>query len=474
MPTQKNYDPAYTEAFKNNFIAHLKNTNFAPGTENQPRELIEQAKGNIAKLSRIFDQLPLPVLDDTSFRQAISEAGNIDAFMRPILNDITQVLLNPDKTRVQDNVIAAIGTKDYAEIVGGEVNADGKVVPKSGDEERFAQEEAEVARLMTASIIVSYSLRVSDYVLSDEAKAMQKQCDDLFQAGNRLKSTLASQQLEGLRIDPVTFDPKAADMLIKTHESAIQSDTDSSALLNLYKQCESLRQAGKLEIDHQTQEFTSTIIAPLDIMATLFTMKTLEEPAPKPSLEEVKQKVAALEGLVDAAIKELKDAAAQYRQEHNIPNDTKVPALDNPIESAYRLKNKLEEISDVEEIFPDASDDTKRDKIEKIYNNAINQFSTDVQQDVLKAKPPAPLMSVVLRLLRSIFTLSFSLTTESEKADQRRFEQESKIIEDISALKSKLPQDPSPEVQSPTQSEDLTASMENPDPDSSATSSHTI
>ena len=68
---------------------------------------------------------------------------------------------------------------------------------------------------------------------------------------------------------------------------------------------------------------------------------------------------------------------------------------------------------------------------------------------MLKAKPPAPLMNVVLRLFRSIFTLSFSLTTESEKADQRRFEQESNIIEDISALKGKLPQDPSPKEQSP-------------------------
>ncbi|CAM2863173.1 hypothetical protein [Legionella worsleiensis] len=433
--SSKNYDPAYTETFKRGFIAHLNNTRFAVETENQPRQLISQAKNNTAKLSRIFDQFEVPILNKITFEEAIRNAGSVEEFMRPALKDITQVLLNSDKTRLHDDVIAAIGTQDYADIVGGIVNAEGKVVPKSGDEASFIQKEAEVARLMTSAIIVNYSLRVADYALTPDEQSVNEQCNALLEAGNKLKQNVPLEQRRNLTVKSVQFNSDAATALINKINSPEIENQKPSDLIELYRQCLELNDAGRKHVDEKAQHFSTQFMIPMNTLAADFTLNTLEKQAPKLSLEQIKQKAATLLQLVNTTNEEIRESVVHYRTARHIPLNQPVPELDNLTNSVRTLKQNLEELFEVEEAYPDANDDTIRDLIEKKYNNAVNLFASKLQQDVLKAKPPAPLMNAVLRLLRAIFTLSFSMTTASEKADLQRFKDETKIIEDIAALK---------------------------------------
>lgn len=434
----KIFDTNYVEHFKKDFVAHLQKEPVHPGPQNQARDIIEIAKSNSGKLSRLFDTFEPPIVDKASFMKGLEEAGSIGAYMRPILNELSSVLLTKDKMRLSDDVIQAIGIDNYANIVKGTVDSNGMVIPKKGEEEQFAQNEANAARLVLASILTNYSLRVMDYNLSEEDIICQKKCEELFQVSSRLKKSLPNELQEHLNKDipSVPFDVKEADKIIQAANTALLQEDNNEDKVKLYKQCVALRTAGMDIVNKQSQDFVNQVIAPLDNMANNFSMDLLNEPAPKQSLKEVKEKVAALSKIVEAALEDLQSEAKKYRDENGIAEKDQIPQLDNPLKSVKWLRDKLAEANDIEELFTEAADDTKRDKIEKIYNNAVEKFKEAVNTEITPVKPPAPLMNIIFRIIRAIFT--WSLTSRAEREDQKRFELESKLQEPEANLYKKV------------------------------------
>ncbi|KGP63490.1 hypothetical protein EP47_05765 [Legionella norrlandica] len=422
-------DEIFIQAFKNQFLSHLMADVQKDGPQNQAKKVVQDAiSDNIGKLSRIFDAMVLPIENSETFFKNLAQAGSMENYMRPILNAITPILLTPDKSRLQSEVIDAIGKDNYAQLVGGLVK-DGLVIPKDGDEVGFAQKEAEVARLVVSSVLVNYSQSLEKYNLSPEEKLLREKSSDLLFANIKQLKEVASNAGYAIptKIEPTRFSNidelnKEADRLILLSKEAL-NDEDSD-LGGVLKQCMAFYENYKQYMDASLNDFGQKVTLPLQAMATKFTLQMLEEPKPKMSVKEISDRVEKLFSLADRLSAFL---------EKKYPDSY---ASDPVYNSLKTLKNRLQEARDIPELYQ--GDDLIREQMHNKYTDALNIFIEKVEADVIPSEPPPSKMNILLRILRAIFTLSFSLTTKEEREAQKRFEDCSTLRNDLTQLKSEL------------------------------------
>jgi hypothetical protein len=152
------YDKTFTEAFTATCIEHVRAGHNDNGLNNQPEDIIQDAiDGGAGKLSRLFDALPLPMLPQEELERNLKEAGSIENFMRPLLNQSADILLNGDRSRLSDDLIDAIGQDKYHQLLN------------RADIDR-EQQETEIARQVLAAVVVNYSQSFQHLMQSEEEK----------------------------------------------------------------------------------------------------------------------------------------------------------------------------------------------------------------------------------------------------------------------------------------------------------------
>lgn len=120
MPYVK-MDKAFVEDFKSKYLAHLKATYDPKAGENQAQDIVKKAvsEESIGRISRIFDALKVDVAKYSKVKRRLKRSGNVESYLAPILNDLANILLIEDRSRVTDEVIDAIGKEAYVSLTAG-------------------------------------------------------------------------------------------------------------------------------------------------------------------------------------------------------------------------------------------------------------------------------------------------------------------------------------------------------------------
>ncbi|MCW8397965.1 hypothetical protein OQJ26_04065 [Legionella sp. PATHC038] len=437
-------DEVYLYAFKEQFIKHLKKDP-EPNKENQPKNIVKEAKDTIGKLSRLFDALELPIVDRASFNKRIEKAGSTMAYMRPILNETAKMLLNKERTRLHDDVIAAIGIDNYKDIVNGVV-VDGRVQAKPGEEKTFAEKEADVARNVMASIVTSYSLLLQDYNLSPEERKCYENNRRLFDQFSALKEKIkevndgkmpsyekkASNVKE---LDLVQLNQKIAELNQQIAEIDLENVSKGhiNELIKLVSEAESLNQAVNSLLSPKLGRFTEEIVQPLQVMATQFNLAMLDDPKSNISFEEITEKINYFYSMVVTSLDEL--------------DHQNVDKTDPSYKALTTLKDKLDSALQTDLLMPSASEMTKRDYVLNRYRDAVNMFVKNVNEDTLKVQP-ANVRGVFKRIWDAISNLNLSLFSYNaeEVQEKQRNKQQTKLKEELLSLKTEGEEAPTPEA----------------------------
>jgi hypothetical protein len=207
--------------------------------------------------------------------------------------------------------------------------------------------------------------------------------------------------------------------------------------MHLLNQAQLLVQAGdpiNEAINQKTQKLNCKYILPLQVMATEFSLDMLQEQKPVVPLNALIEKTVTFHQMASRALGELKLKSHQLKEKEPT-DDMSYSHLNKPLETMQKLIDNLDTALDIPDLMEDADEETQRTMIEKKLNDAIEKFKDGIENDVITAQPPKPLMNIVLRVLRAIFTLSFSLTNNPEKEDQKRFDREVSLKDELSNLK---------------------------------------
>ncbi|CEG55762.1 hypothetical protein [Legionella fallonii] len=438
-------DKIFIDYFKEHFIEHLKKPPNPHGSQNQARKIVQDAVStNLGKLSRLFDTLVTPIVDRDVFIENLARAGNMDAYMRPILNDAAEILLNKNKTRLQDDVIKAIGLENYATLASGEIEH-GIVVAKKGEEAVFAEKEAEIARVVLDSITVNYAQSLEQYQQSPKERAAAVQVERLHEKILQLQTatkdfvprnnatTSPKSHISFTNIDELN--QQVADKIQRIAAVLENKNSPPKELLTALAEASACREEAQLFLDTNLQYFLDKVMAPLNTLATNFKIEILQDPKPQPSLAVTQEKIATFNALVEQAQQVIRERSEQHIKENSI--DSPLPHYLTSLRSRLgKLHDQLQSALYIPEAYPHLSADGMRDQMLNKYNAAVETFVEQVDVDLLKAEPPKPLMHIILRVLRAI--LIGSLTTAEEKADQERFTRESGLKNDLLDLREEL------------------------------------
>ncbi len=138
---------SYVEYFKANLISHLTKEHDPDGEKNQPDNILKEARASIGTLSRIFDAFPFPVPSYEKMKAISQEPDGLRNHMQGILNEVLPLLLNEDRTALNQTIIDAIGTENYKALKN---SVKGK--------------EEQIAIQFVNSIFLSYGQRILDNI----------------------------------------------------------------------------------------------------------------------------------------------------------------------------------------------------------------------------------------------------------------------------------------------------------------------
>lgn len=151
LPTLANQN-AYIEYFKAHVAEHLMKKPDSSGEKNQPGKIIHDAKHLVGALSRIFDAFPFPVPTYEELKSVNQQPNGLREHMQANLVKILPLLLNAERSALNQTIIAAIGEQNYQEILN-----------KASAED--------VAMQFVQAVLVSYGQRVMDNIDSDNLKS---------------------------------------------------------------------------------------------------------------------------------------------------------------------------------------------------------------------------------------------------------------------------------------------------------------
>ncbi len=371
----------------------------------------------IEKLSGIFDNLDLPIRSRSLFEENFANAGSAMAYINPTLNDAADILLNENRNALNPDIIKAIGLNNYAELVSGLVNEDGLISPVSSTEKgvrEFQRKEAEVARVVLASVLNNYSQKLLTYkVTSDslwsEIKALKSQIksssDDDFVDEEREEVKFESEAALSSKVD---------DMISLINKSKTNNIENQKDVLN---DALALHRSVNLYYEKQNMKLNHNVFTPMQYMASNFNLKMLDEPKGiSGTLQEVQDKVIIFQQMANSALKNLTHPQARE-------------ALEILIEKLDKATPRNLQAS-----LPFVSDDIKRDFIVNIYQDAAEHFANNIKEEVLKTDPPESVLNILYRIVRAIFI--GSLTTDQEKEDKHRINLQITLKEELNTIKS--------------------------------------
>lgn len=138
----------FVEYFKEHVVEHLKKEHDPHGEINQPGKIIQEAKQSVGTLSRIFDAFPFPVPSYDYIKIINEQPNGLREYMQENLDEILPLLLNKERTALNQKIIEAIGEQNYQEILK---NSSAK----------------EVAIQLVKAVFVSYGQRLLDSIDKD-------------------------------------------------------------------------------------------------------------------------------------------------------------------------------------------------------------------------------------------------------------------------------------------------------------------
>ncbi|WP_131794048.1 hypothetical protein [Fluoribacter gormanii] len=391
-------DRSFVDSFKEAFIEHLND----PDTESEnaaQRMIADATADDYGKISRIFDLLSLPCVSREDFKERIAEAGSIEAYMKPIIDEIATLLLTPDKSRINDEVIKAIGVEQYCRLVKGKNIAKEEngihIVPDSeesaSDQEielaktKFKQDEKLFAESCLQAILACYSGCFNENNKLPEESTREK----LFEQMGFLKNAIMEKENRTgnfptgwqepdrvpQNITLKQFDEQAKIMINKI-QVAIKNP-QKEELWELLKECQALYAQGSNLLNDSNNELRALTVPMQDLAIRagqtrdlIFNLKKGKEFTPETLNEKAGLLVKILtlseskldnESKVLAPIKKLKADLERIKSEIDL----------YPQEFAYQIENKL----------PIPGFD---DKVVGEYNQAIREFMSAVDKEEVK------------------------------------------------------------------------------------------
>lgn len=428
-------DVTFINAFKSAYIAYLQSHAYP---QNEVRKATPENQG---PLTRIFDKLDLPIAPKQQFEENLGKTGSIMAYMRPTLNAAANILLNEDKSRLNDNVIEAIGKENYAQLVSGRV-VDGIISAYPEQEADFARKEAEVARTVMSSVLVNYSQSLQDYNLSSVEKACKEKSDELYVQIGRLKKAMndlpPTAEKSVIKIESAEDLQKKLDAGIQSIEQALKDG--NADLPTVLRNAQDLKEVASLFLTSRLDIFSSNVLLPLSIMGTHFSMDMLNKPnVDKLSLSEVTDHIKVLVGMAERTTTQLNLMTGQEPAIRAITN------LNTQLTRALETPDTC---------FPSASENTKKDYMLSAYKTAVKNFVNTAHDSLLTVEPAAPIMNVFSRFWRALcnyckssFKDDFKILTKEESDDQHRFSKEAQLKVELQQLRAEgkglEPPDPS-------------------------------
>ncbi|WP_454784192.1 ADP-ribosylation factor-like protein [Legionella sp. WA2024007413] len=442
-------DRVFLNAFKSGFLDYLKQHVYV-------REKLEQAEFNIGQLSRIFDNLDLPVVDRTVLEQKLEKVGSALAYMRPILNEVAEKLLNKERTRLSDEVIEAIGEERYKQMITAIMESE-----QIGNNRALVEEE--VAKHMLAAIMTVYALNLQEYSLTPKEKDCRQNNQLLFDQIEALKNKikdlrgeLPSYEKQKVKVEDIEIDDAnrriidLSDKIQKFLDSPKEkiSESDVSDMLEILSEAEPLRQAIDSKISDTLNKFTNSVVIPIQVMATNFSLIMLDEPKENIPLDVIEAKADIFFTLVDDSFKKLRKKLSDDFSAKNPNHQGAIPddyfKTSEPLEALRLLKDRLETARSVNVVMESASDNTKRDYVLNKYQDAINIFLKSVDDDTLKVESPnvRDLWDKIKEAIKS-FSFAPLWDTQAEKEEKKRFENQTNLKLELESIKEATKKEPS-------------------------------
>lgn len=206
---------SYAEYFKTNLISHLTKEHDPNGEKNQPDNILREARSSIGTLSRIFDAFPFPVPSYEQMKEISKEPDGLRNHMQGILEDTLPLLLNKERTALNQTIIDAIGTDNY-EALKNSVN---------GKEEKIAIQ-------FVNAIFLSYGQRILDNTKNEAAKieAFSSILSPIDTLAKQLTLEGLSEPSEKLSINTVTKMIAEFESLMKEAKDAGIQVTNASSI----------------------------------------------------------------------------------------------------------------------------------------------------------------------------------------------------------------------------------------------------
>ncbi|KTD73972.1 hypothetical protein [Legionella tucsonensis] len=414
-------DQPFLEAFTSEFILHLSKP-YDPHEENGAQEMIAQASfGDFGKISRIFDQLArLPCISREEFNNRMAETKSIEVYMKPIIDKVAELLLTPDKSRLNDKVIKAIGVDNYCRLVNGKnvsqekdkieivANIDESAGQKANNkaQEKFVKTERNLAKSFLEAILPCYSACIYEnnvlpeertrHLLENQIRELKSKIQSIDETKKGIFPTgWEEPNLVSEKISLKEFDKQGKELVIEIRAVLQDESSNIERIWELLKKCDALVTRGTallLESNAELGKMTDPIqqlgLRLAKNNGSIFDLK--EEPR-KPDYFTLKNKVDALleiirlskskltnselSGAMNELEKKLEEAESQLNTFHN--------------EFAEQLKDRLP--------IPDQAIEPALEP----YTKGISTFLEAIDQTKMKDLKPYE-MSVVQRIINVI------------------------------------------------------------------------
>ncbi len=389
-PSDKKGD-SYIKFFNKHSREHLKKEYDPNGNANQPSKIIKDAQSSIGALSRIFDEYDCPTPNYEEINAIYQKPNGLREHIQENLKGIIPVLLNEDRTALHPDVIEAIGQENYNAILN---NAQG--------------DERAIAEQFVKAVISGYGQRI--YQNTDDGYDLHLM-SELPESTEQYKNSYLfikkgdTRELYYIKPDGKYEKVEINDFnLFEETINAIKNKDETKLHLSEKQIKEIVTSNGSHTPENLKFNLFNTVMPALGELANEVTLKGLPEQSKETNLADIQKMSEDLLKLLDEA----NTAGIE------IPNEDKMRNyLDCALE-AINIQSKPKAIKD--------------------YDQAINYFITGVKE-TLATKPPKPEEVHWFKKFLRFITGNEKLL---QNADEKRYDQQIKVLSGISDLNKKL------------------------------------
>lgn len=426
-------DKAFVAAFCKEFIAYLSKTV-------DPQHPFEHDVGHVDKtlkgvdtygigyVSRIFDGIKsLPILTQSEFTSLASEHGGVDVLMQNILDEVSTFMLNADKSGLHDDVIKALGTDVYQNLLN-QPDATPKNIAKY-----FL---AAVLSLYKQTLQANAAFAAKNFLYQSSITILEKASQQLNQviAKNELKvsSSSPNQKSDLVLGSPEQMETAVHHLLIEVENIVSKDNVDPAQIEKAYHDFNNIRCVIQDYFNQLTSTFNKDIGVPMQeayeqCVATGFAISSgakkvsnVAELSVDEQIELINTKVNALSGMLDR----------MRADEALTPKELEILKANTSeyFECAEKVVALYQSYKDGE-IMSSAEDTATR--MQDSFNRGVRDLVSKIEPNAFQVQPSKPLMNVFFRILRALFI--WRMVSESEQADIERAMNESVMVKELHA-----------------------------------------